>query len=108
MDRSDIIYLIDERWREDEYGVKKPVQHAKKRVFASAQSVTGTEVAEFGRNGINPEIRFVVFYPDYNGERLIVWNNQFYSVYRTYRAKTDALELYCERRGGTGGEDRDV
>lgn len=85
------------------YGVQKPA-YEKKRVFAAVQSVTGSEVSDFGRNGINPEIRFVVFYPDYNGSRLIEWNNQVYSVYRTYRAKTDALELYCERRGGTGGE----
>ena len=92
MDRSSVITLITETWAEDAYGVQQPTETST-TVFCDVSSVTGTEVAEFGRNGINPELRFTMFRYDYNGER--------YSVYRTYFARNDSIELYCEKRGGT-------
>lgn len=37
---------------------------------------------------------------DYSGEEEILYNGKAYGVYRTYKAKTDVLELYVERKGG--------
>lgn len=100
MDRSDQITLVTETWTEDQYGVLQPTE-TEKTVFCDVTSVTGTEVAEFGRNGINPEYRFTMFRYDYNGERIVEYNGDRYSVYRTYIARNDTIELYAERRGGT-------
>ena len=44
-----------------------------------------------------------MFVGDYNGERVIGFKGKKYSVYRTYLAKTDIIELYVERQGGTNG-----
>lgn len=100
MDRSDVIYLIAENWQQNEYGVEEPVQ-TEKKVYAAVRSVTGNEIAEFGRNGISPEFRFDVFRYDYNGEKLVRYKNRVYSVYRGYIGQSDVMELYCELRGGT-------
>lgn len=100
MDRSDVIKLITESWAEDTYGVLQPTETTK-TVFCDVESVTGSEIAEFGRNGINPELRFTMFRYDYNGERIVEYNGDRYSVYRTYFARNDTIELYVERRGGT-------
>ena len=100
MDRSDEIKLITESWAEDTYGVLQPTETTT-TVFCDVGSVTGSEIAEFGRNGINPELRMTMFRYDYNGERIVEYNGDRYSVYRTYFARNDTIELYVERRGGT-------
>ena len=45
-----------------------------------------------------------MFFGDYNGEKLLSYNGQTYSVYRTYQGKNDTIELYVERKGGTNGK----
>ena len=100
MDRSDEIKLITETWAEDTYGVLQPTETTK-TVFCDVGSVTGSEIAEFGRNGINPELRMTMFRYDYGGQRIVEYNGDRYSVYRTYFARNDTIELYVERRGGT-------
>lgn len=100
MDRSDVITLYSETSVRDQNGVYQTIQTSR-NVFAQVDSVTAAEFFEGGRNGLNPEIRCTVFAYDYNGERVIGHNGQKYGVYRTYRGRGDALELYCERKGGT-------
>lgn len=124
MDRSDVITLISESYEQDENGVWRNTGDYLKdengdfildengqrirlggtrEVFAQVDSVTASEFFEGGRNGLNPEYRFTMFAYDYNGERIVKYDDQFYAVYRTYFAKTDIIELYAERKGGTNG-----
>ena len=44
-----------------------------------------------------------MFFGDYSGESVVEYNGGTYSVYRTYLRKTDIIELYVERKGGTNG-----
>jgi hypothetical protein len=44
-----------------------------------------------------------MFFGDYNGERIVEYKGERFSIYRTYHAKTDTIELYAERKGGTNG-----
>lgn len=73
-------------------------------VFCQVESVTRAEFFEGGRNGLNPEFRMSMFSGDYNGERLLMYNGNTYSIYRTFIAKNDIIELYVERKGGTNGK----
>ena len=73
-------------------------------VFCQVDSVTRAEFFDGGRNGLNPEYRMTMFFGDYNGEKLLSYNGQTYSVYRTYQGKNDTIELYVERKGGTNGK----
>ena len=37
-------------------------------------------------------------------EEIVEYNGKTYSVYRTYLKRSDQIELYVERKGGTNGE----
>lgn len=99
MDRSAVIYLISEQFAKDTYGVER-VSRKRRKVFANVTSVSSSEWFEGGRNGLNPEYRMVIFGPEYRGEKVIEYKNQNFSVYRTYQARDDMLELYVERKQG--------
>lgn len=99
MDRSTVIYLVGETYEQNDYGVLIPTT-TKTQVFADVTSVTSTEWFEGGRNGLNPEYRMRIFAPEYNGEKIIEYNDIQYTIYRTYKARNDILELYVQRKMG--------
>lgn len=102
MDRSDIVNLYADAITYDDYGVAKK-QRTSREVFCRVDSVTRAEFFDAGRSGLNPEYRITMFFGDYQGENLVGYKGRTYSVYRTYQAKTDIIELYVERQGGTNG-----
>ena len=103
MDRSEVLTLIKEGFIQDDYGVPRPTEAARD-VFCSVESVTRSEFFEGGRNGLNPEFRFTLFFVDYEGEQTVEYKGKRYGVYRTYYGKTDTVELYVERKGGTNAK----
>ena len=74
-------------------------------MYCNVSSVTRAEFFDAGRQGLNPEYRFTMFAGDYDGESVVGYKGRLYSVYRTYIAKTDIIELYVERQGGTNGQE---
>lgn len=102
MDRSNVLTLVKETRAKNEYGVWE-TQEETLDVFCSVSSVTQSEFFDGGRNGLNPEYRFTIFFADYDGEKTVEFEGKRYGVYRVYQAKTDELELYVERKGGTNG-----
>lgn len=103
MDRSQIITLISYPRTQDTNGVWRDSAPVERTVYCQVDSVTRAEFFEGGRNGLNPEYRFTMFFGDYNGERTVRYNGVLYSIYRTFHARTDEIELYAERRAGAGG-----
>lgn len=103
MDRSSVISLISEKRYKNEYGVYWTCPSSRD-VFCQVDSVTRSEFFEAGRNGLNPEYKFTMFAGDYNGEKVVEYNGETYAVYRTYYGRTDTVELYVERKGGTNGK----
>ena len=103
MDRSDIINLLEVIKTQDDLGrwIEAVQKH---QVYCQVQSISQSEFFDAGRNGLNPAYKFVVFFGDYNNEPMIEYKDETYSIYRTYHTKTDKLELYCERKGGTNGK----
>lgn len=99
MDRSCVITLVAETHTQDAYGVWRPSQTTRD-VFAQVDSVTRSEFFEGGRNGLNPELVFRMFQGDYQGEKICVYNGVAYSIYRTFHARNDIIELYAERKEG--------
>ena len=75
-----------------------------KTVFCNVNSVSRNEFFEAGRNGLNPEFVFTMFFGDYEGEDTLIYNGLAYAVYRTYHGRNDTIELYVERKGGTNGK----
>lgn len=102
MDRSNVITLIGQTKTQNEYGIWESTE-TKRDVFCDVSSVTRAEFFDGGRNGLNPEYVFIMFYGDYNGETIAEYNGNRYAIYRTFHARTDVIELYVERKGGTNG-----
>ncbi len=100
--RSDVITLVAVTRTQNEYG-QWIASETTKEVYCEVESVTQSEFFEGGRNGLNPEYRFTMFFADYNNEPIVEYKSQRYSVYRTYLNRNDKLELYVERKGGTNG-----
>lgn len=103
MGRSDVITLISVSIGKDEFGIPRIVTEEPREVMCQVDSVTRSEFFEGGRNGLNPEFVFRVFFADYEGERIVEYNGKRYGIYRTYHGRDDVVELYAERKGGTNG-----
>lgn len=104
MDRSTPIGLCSTRYTEDEFNVLQP-RETTRNVFADVQTVTRAEWFEGGRNGLNPQYKFTMFKPDYEGEEIVNYQGQQHAVYRTFEPRTDEIELYCELKKGTEVKD---
>lgn len=102
MDRSNVLTLIGTTKTQNDYGVWVETETSRD-VFCDVSSVTRQEFFDGGRNGLNPEYVFTMFFGDYEGETVCEFNGKRYAIYRTYHAKTDVIELYAERKGGTNG-----
>lgn len=100
---DDVITLVKETKTQDANGIHR-IQTSTREVFCVCESVSRSEFYEAGRNGLNPEYKFILFFGDYEGERTVIYNGQPYAVYRTYKGKTDDIELYAERKGGTNAQ----
>lgn len=103
MDRSSVIYLITKSLTQDNDGIWQE-SYTKTKVYCQVSSVSRNEFFEGGRNGLNPEYVFTMFFGDYAGQTLVEYKGDVYAVYRTYHARTDELELYVERQGGANGK----
>ena len=99
MDRSDVAYLVDQKWFQDENGIQRYIS-TERMIYVQVTSVSSSEWFEGGRNGLNPELRFITNRFDYNGEEVIKYDGNYYRIYRTYISKKDTIGLYCERRKG--------
>ena len=103
MDRSEVITLLSTTKEQNDYGVWVETPTSRD-VFCQVDSVTRAEFFNGGRNGLNPEFRMTMFFGDYDGEQMLIYNGKSYSVYRTYQGRNDTIELYVERKGGTNGK----
>lgn len=100
MDRSTPIYLVHETKTQNAIGEWVSSEELRK-VYANVSSVSASEFFNASQIGLNPEIRFTMFAPDYDGETKVEYNGFRFSIYRIYRATTDRMELYAQREAGT-------
>ena len=100
MDRSNVMTLVSQSFASDEYGIQTATE-TKRDIYCDVSSVSLSEWSEGGRLGLNPELRFTMFAPDYQGEEIVEYNGKRYAIYRTYYGRNDTLDLYAERKEGT-------
>lgn len=99
MDRSTPILLVSNNRIQNQYGVWID-NITERKVYAEVTSVGQSGWFEGGRNGLNPQYRFRMFAPDYNGESLLIYKGVTYSIYRTYVDRDEIIELYTELKKG--------
>lgn len=101
--RSDVLKLIKQEYVKDEYGISQ-ASETERTVYCYVGGITRSEFFEAGRNGLNPEYVFKIFFDDYDGERLCEYDGKRYAIYRTYFERFgDYMELYAQREGGVNG-----
>ena len=86
-------------------------------IYSETSRATLCEVVPISRdeyfrgaeNGINAEFEFKINPIEYNHEKIVEFEGRRYSIYRTYQAGSDTLELYAEFVPGVavGGDSGD-
>lgn len=100
MIRDDVIYLVGEN--PASHGVFDKPTETLKMCYCRVNSVTRNEFYRALNNDLRPEYVFVLSeYADYNGEKLIIYNNKRYRVIRSYITE-HAVELTVEEATDDG------
>lgn len=95
------IKLIDREYNYDNI-LQETLTETEREVFAEITSIAQNEFFLASRNGLNPEVKAVIYDFEWHGEKIVSIKGKRYSVYRTYKIiDTDRLELYLESKGGT-------
>ena len=95
---TDVLTLVTQTVTTDEYGIEE-ITEAEKTVFCEVDSITQSEFYSAADTELNPEYKFTIFFGDYDGQGIVIYNGNRYAIYRTYRTGDD-LELYAERKIG--------
>lgn len=71
-----------------------------------ARSIYRDEFYQAAAAGLKPAAVLVLFFGDYQGEKLVRWQGDIYAITRTYQAPgSDDLELTITERLGDQGEE---
>lgn len=73
-------------------------------VIGEVKSVTQSEYMSGRQDGLSPAYVFHVSIFAYSGQTIVSYKGERFSVYRTYEADENEIELYCEREVGSTGE----
>lgn len=93
--------LIRQKYTKDELDQYIPSGVNEREIFVTQESVTRSEWGTAGRNGYKPEIVLKTAKINYEGESEVEYENEKYSVYRTYSApNSDEIELYLQKKVG--------
>jgi SPP1 family predicted phage head-tail adaptor len=97
--RDDIIDLISIVIVEDEIG--NPIeQETLKEVYCTVESISQSEYFQASLSGLKPQIKITVCEFDYSDEKIVLYNDKRYSIYRTYLRKDERIELYLTEKVG--------
>lgn len=103
MDLSNELTLVSYTYEKDSKGVDRKTQ-SQRTVFCGVESVSASEFFAANAAGLKPELRFTMFRYDYNGEEECIFEDEYYSIYRTYWVKNDRIELYAQKKVGVNGQ----
>ena len=96
MTREGVILLISEG--DESHGVHDAVKETVREVFCEVKSVRRSEFYGAMAIGVEPELVFKVFVrEEYQGERLLRFENQRYEIIRTFDTDDGGVELTVKK-----------
>lgn len=98
--QDSIVELIQEITTQTSEGFPRH-EASSKQVYADVKSISSAEFFRAGQDNIKPQYKMTIYSSEYEGEKIVKYENQTYSVYRTYQATNDFIELYVEQKAGT-------
>ena len=100
--------LYKETITKDEYLNEIKTYSGKEVFLRRTRSIYRDEFYQAAAQGMKPAAVLVVFFGDYDGEKVVKWGNTYYTITRAYqRPNSDDLELTIEEtielKDGIGG-----
>lgn len=89
-------------YEKDENGNIYATEKSQTNVLCDLKSVTRSEYYSAANAGLNPTHVFEINGFEYNGEQEVIFNGETFAVIRTYRTKSESIELTCERKPVNG------
>ncbi len=103
MTRINKITLISEQESTDDIG-QITTTESTTELIGEVRSVSRTEFMQGKQDGLSPSFVFRVSEFGYHGQKLLEYDGVRYSIYRTYSADDNYIELYAEAEiGATNG-----
>ncbi|WGX77368.1 phage head closure protein (plasmid) [Paraclostridium bifermentans] len=96
MNDTEIILLESKGYETDDRGHEKEV-FEEIPIFADEKSIRSNEFYEAQRKGIKLDRMFVIKPYEYNYQTKIKYDNDIYTIERTYKKNTEELELICSK-----------
>ena len=96
---KDVINLIQIKNTRSKTGGEKPEVTGEREVFCDIKSVRSTEFYQAYQSGLDVTKLFVIYDDDYDDERVVKYQDAYFTVVRTY-LKGELLELTCKKRNG--------
>lgn len=93
------ITLISETFTTDSIGQVVSTESTSTAIV-EVRSVSRTEFMEGKQDGLSPSYVFRVSIFGYSGQKILSYNGERYSIYRTYETDDNYIELYCELKVG--------
>lgn len=99
MPNDTVITLVSEVYAKNDFGVDSATEESR-TVLCRSRSVSRTDFFSAGQMGLSIEHVFLIQPVNYNGEKIVIFNGNRYSVLRTYQASEDELEIYVGYKAG--------
>lgn len=97
---NDVLILCKENIEKDGLGIESVVLD-EKEVYCTVSDITQREFSAAGTQGLKPRYKFnIANFADYDGEEIVKYKDELYSVYRTYRADNESIDIYVEAKKG--------
>lgn len=91
-------YLISRTYTKDDYSNLVPTPNPRE-IICEEKSLSSSEYHNAKRDGLSPSLVLVTALVNYEGESILEYRGNTYSIYRTY-VIGDNIELYCEVKAG--------
>lgn len=96
------VTLIRETITKDSIG-QDSIELVSVPILARVKSVSRSEFFQAKQSRFSCAYTFETNPVNYNGEKLLKYNGETYSIYRTFRMNADSIELYVEEKIGDTG-----
>ena len=101
MTRISEVKLIKQTVSTDDIG-QLVASESTKTLIAEIKNASQSEYMQGKQDGISPAFVFHVSIFGYDGETILEHKGERFSIYRTYQADENYIELYAEREVGPG------
>lgn len=96
---DDVVKLITETRTQNARGQYAVTETESEDILCEVASITRMEWDGAQQRGYDAEICLIIFFGDYNGQRIAKWNGERFEIYRHYQ-DGDRIELYLGRKVG--------